>query len=200
MSAAVVPIRERQRALTRVAILDAARQLFESEAYHGVTVEAIATRAGVSRAAFYLHFANKREVLDELIAGLRAEADVMWPQLRGVAASGPDAIAPLVEAFLVAVQRHHGAFRAWMQAGSAGDEITATTRRDLERVRRYVFPTAPPGDRHSMASTVAMVSIIERFCVYWLEFGVALDRADAALTLARAITTLLETDPSGPDR
>src|ERR671916_577699 len=54
------------RAETRIAILDAARALFEEQGYFGAGLEAVAKKAGVSRQAIYLHFASKGDLLTEL--------------------------------------------------------------------------------------------------------------------------------------
>ncbi len=51
---------------TRIAILDAARALFEEQGYFGAGLEAVAKKAGVSRQAIYLHFASKGDLLTEL--------------------------------------------------------------------------------------------------------------------------------------
>jgi AcrR family transcriptional regulator len=57
------PLRQRQRALAREAIVTAAYKLFERRPYPGVTVADIADAAVVSRATFFRHFADKQEVV-----------------------------------------------------------------------------------------------------------------------------------------
>lgn len=52
--------------VTRNAILDAARALFEVDGYHSVGMEAVARKAGVSRQAVYLHFASKADLVQAL--------------------------------------------------------------------------------------------------------------------------------------
>jgi AcrR family transcriptional regulator len=54
------------RSGTRVAILDAARELFEERGYFGAALDGVAKRAGVSRQAIYLHFTSKAELLSAL--------------------------------------------------------------------------------------------------------------------------------------
>ena len=51
---------------TRIAILDAARALFETQGYHATGLETVAAQAGVSRQAIYLHFSNKADLLRAL--------------------------------------------------------------------------------------------------------------------------------------
>ena len=60
----------------RAAIKQAARNLFASEGYEGVSMRKLATRAGCAPAAIYAYFSNKRAVLhlvwEEIFADLTA--------------------------------------------------------------------------------------------------------------------------------
>lgn len=60
---APTPLRQRQRALVREAIVTAAYGLFQRNPYPDVTVADIADAAVVSRATFFRHFADKQEVV-----------------------------------------------------------------------------------------------------------------------------------------
>jgi AcrR family transcriptional regulator len=61
------PRRREQARATRRAVLDAARELFVELGYAATTVDAIASRAGVSPETVYSAFKNKRSVLSELL-------------------------------------------------------------------------------------------------------------------------------------
>ncbi|MGV3760715.1 MAG: TetR/AcrR family transcriptional regulator [Actinomycetota bacterium] len=65
------------RERTRQALLDTALRLFAERGYIGVRVEDIAKEAGVSRATFYKHFAERDEILaslfDRLLGSTSAE-------------------------------------------------------------------------------------------------------------------------------
>lgn len=64
-----------RRQQTRDLVLDTALRLFNEHGYLGVRVEDIAKEAGVSRATFYKHFAEREQVLAELFERLlRVEA------------------------------------------------------------------------------------------------------------------------------
>ena len=56
-------LRERNRARTRQALRDAARQLVVEQGFDAVTVEQIATAAGVSRRTFFNYFTSKEAVV-----------------------------------------------------------------------------------------------------------------------------------------
>jgi AcrR family transcriptional regulator len=58
--------RERERSETREKILDAARELFISEGYDGVSMRKVAERIEYSPTAIYVHFADKQELFHEL--------------------------------------------------------------------------------------------------------------------------------------
>lgn len=57
------PLRERQAAATRRAVLSAARDLFVEQGYGATTVDQIAARAGVSKPTVFTAVGNKQTVL-----------------------------------------------------------------------------------------------------------------------------------------
>ena len=59
--------RQREREDTRGAILDAARELFVSEGYDGVSMRRIAERIEYSPTAIYFHFRDKKTLIRELV-------------------------------------------------------------------------------------------------------------------------------------
>ncbi len=61
-----------QREERRQQILDAALGLFARQGYHATAVSDIVQAADVARGTFYLYFASKRTVLDELMDGVVA--------------------------------------------------------------------------------------------------------------------------------
>jgi AcrR family transcriptional regulator len=58
--------REREKSETRDKILDAARELFVSEGYEGVSMRKVAEKIEYSPTAIYVHFADKNELFREL--------------------------------------------------------------------------------------------------------------------------------------
>ncbi|MES2258455.1 MAG: TetR/AcrR family transcriptional regulator [Pseudomonadota bacterium] len=83
-----IPVRERHRQLTNAAILDAAFDLFQDAGLRATTIDQIATRAGINRATFYLHFKDKNEVAAALARRL---VDIGQGQYRALAElSNPD--------------------------------------------------------------------------------------------------------------
>ncbi|MFL9887414.1 TetR/AcrR family transcriptional regulator [Paraburkholderia agricolaris] len=66
--------REEYADATRQALITAAGELFTSQGYQQVGIEAIARSARVTRGAFYHHFADKAELFDALVEALQADA------------------------------------------------------------------------------------------------------------------------------
>jgi len=58
--------REREKSETRDKILDAARELFVTEGYEGVSMRKVAQRIEYSPTAIYVHFVDKEELFREL--------------------------------------------------------------------------------------------------------------------------------------
>lgn len=58
--------REREKSETREKILDAARELFVTEGYEGVSMRKVAEKIEYSPTAIYVHFADKNQLFHEL--------------------------------------------------------------------------------------------------------------------------------------
>jgi AcrR family transcriptional regulator len=66
--------RKRSRDATRDALIATALELFTVTGYDRTSVEAILARSGLSKGAFYHHFASKEAILDAAIERLTGEA------------------------------------------------------------------------------------------------------------------------------
>ena len=55
---------------TRERIIEAARELFGKSGFYGVSLDDVATRAGVARATVYYQFESKFGLLDAIIAAI----------------------------------------------------------------------------------------------------------------------------------
>lgn len=89
-----------RRQQTRDLVLDAALRLFTEHGYLGVRVQDIAKQAGVSRATFYKHFAEREQVLAELferLLGTESEATPPPPADLTGAESAEQQIVDVVE-------------------------------------------------------------------------------------------------------
>ena len=96
-------VRRVQKEATRRRVIDAARELFETEGYEETTVRAIARRAGVSVGSVFTSFPSKLDVLSEVMGErldeLYDELDRVGHQLRGSTADRLRTIFALFFAF-----------------------------------------------------------------------------------------------------
>jgi len=79
----LTPLRLAQRDLTRSRIRDAARDLFYEHHYDTTTMDQIAAAAGLRRSTLYLHYKDKAEILDDIIADYTPKARVRLATLPG---------------------------------------------------------------------------------------------------------------------
>jgi AcrR family transcriptional regulator len=77
MNALVVPL-PRNRENTRARLIAAGRALFYEREYNAISVELIAREAGFTRAAFYLHFNGKDDLLAAMMIAESHKADARY--------------------------------------------------------------------------------------------------------------------------
>jgi AcrR family transcriptional regulator len=80
---------------TRQALLSTTRAILEGEGFDALTIKAVAERAGVTRAAVYLHFASRAQLVGALFDYM-AETEKLAESLEAVW-SAPDAVTALEE-------------------------------------------------------------------------------------------------------
>src|SRR5258707_4715380 len=83
-------VRRRQAGDTRRRIVEATRQLLQSEGYAGMTIEAIAQRAEVSAQSVYAIFKSKTGILTELLDQSTFGADYEDAVRQAMSASDPE--------------------------------------------------------------------------------------------------------------
>jgi AcrR family transcriptional regulator len=109
--------RQTQKEATRRRVMEAARELFDTQGYQGTTIREIARHAGVSVGSVFTTFASKYEILSQVmqdrLEGLYAELDTVIPHLRGPAADRLRTMFAIHFAFEV---RHKRLFLAYIAA------------------------------------------------------------------------------------
>ncbi len=152
-----------KRAAIEQAVLRATEELLEEGAsFAELGIERIATRAGISRTAFYFYFRDKRELLVRLTSDVNEqllEAAGTWWSGEGELRDALRAIADLY--------REHGALLRAVVEVSTYDEEVAGFWRSL--VGRFAEPTREriEAERPELASTAratafALVWMVER--------------------------------------
>ena len=123
-----------KRAAVQAAVLDATQALLrEGVSYTDLNIERIATRAGISRTAFYFYFRDKRELLlrltEDVTDELYRQGDIWF-------SGAGEPTAEVAEALqkIGALYREHGAvLRAIVQAAATDDEVAVFWHAILDR-------------------------------------------------------------------
>jgi len=129
-AAAPAPTRRARKAATRATLRRAAREAIAEHGFAAVTVGDIAARAGVAHGTFYVHFASKEAVLDDLLAETNQALAARLAQL--MAAAGPaslrDSIAAAADGFFDHFARHRDLVAAYAERMAGA--LTLTQLRD----------------------------------------------------------------------
>ncbi len=151
-----------KRTAIQAAVLRATEELLEEGAsFAELGIERIATRAGISRTAFYFYFRDKRELLvrltEDVNGQLMAAAETWW--------SGSGDLRTALRA-IAALYGEHGALLRAVVEVSTYDEAVAQFWRGL--VGRFADATRQrieaerPGDASAAATAFALVWMVER--------------------------------------
>jgi TetR/AcrR family transcriptional regulator, ethionamide resistance regulator len=162
-------MREARRAATEEQILEAARELLrEGESFGDLSIEQIASRAGISRPAFYDYYRDKRELLIRLIDESAAAVFQQADELVGGRPSGPAEIPFTIEAAMEWASGSPEIYRAGIEA-AAYDEVVGRYWREelldrfIEVIERRIRSqqakeiTLPVNPRATATSLVLMV-------------------------------------------
>jgi len=180
-------LRNRQKELTRQALLDGARSAFEERGYSDVTIDDITARAGASRATFYLHF-TKGEVLAELLR------DAFGPHLLDTAQAG-HALADLdissragvrswIAQFVETWRTNRMLGRAWMEGDINDPEIRQRTdiriSRAVDALTEIIMAArrakGRPAIRKDCRARAALMDLqLQYFCYHVLVRGLDVD-------------------------
>ncbi|KDR63764.1 TetR/AcrR family transcriptional regulator [Streptomyces albidoflavus] len=139
----------------RAACLRAARELLEEDGSAGLSLRAVARRAGVSATAPYRHYADREALVSAVAAeGYRELAE----HLAGAhpAPSTPDELAAVAVAYVRFALDHPALFRAMFAepCDPASEERVAATNAIHEYVRSIVRTTFPGADAEALSTTV----------------------------------------------
>ena len=152
-----------KRAAIQAAVLAATEALLaEGASYSDLNIERIATRAGISRTAFYFYFRDKRELLmrltEEVNELLYQQADIWFS---GDGEPEPEMREALTN--IAALYAEHGVLlRAIVEVSTYDEEVARVLARHARALRRRQPPAhrarargrprgrrAPAGDRRS---------------------------------------------------
>lgn len=165
-----------KRAAVEAAVLEATEVLLdEGASYSDLGIERIATRAGISRTAFYFYFRDKRELLMRLTAGvadeLFSEAERWWSGDGDGRAELDAAIAKVVDIY----RRHPALLRAIVEAAAYDEEVARFWR---ALVGRFVDSTRERIEREQAAGNAlaGVPAQATAFALVWMTERSAYER------------------------
>jgi TetR/AcrR family transcriptional regulator, ethionamide resistance regulator len=123
-----------KRAAVQAAVLSATEQLLgEGATYADLNIERIATRAGISRTAFYFYFADKRELLMRLTEDVNEElyqqADIWFSGSGDPEAEVREALSNIARLY----EQHGPLLRAIVEVSTYDEEVAVFWRGLLAR-------------------------------------------------------------------
>lgn len=163
------PLRQRMRASARRAqLLDVATQLAVEQGFHAVSVEAIARRAGITRAVIYQQFGDLQALLEAVIERetSRALAQVSETALADLSeGDAQELMLGSLEAYLRAVNDHPATWRLVLMApegapDSLRQSIAKGRQSVLAQLTRAVRPALRSGNLNDAELTARVLSAI----------------------------------------
>ena len=137
-------------------IVEASWALFLQRGVEGVSVEAIAARAGVSKVTLYKHFPDKAALFE---AGVRREVERI-EAAQAVEADTPDGLAPMLRRFGMGLM----AFIASDAAVDFYNALSGELRRH-EPLARLFYDTGPGRTRASLAAILSAAADRGELCI-----------------------------------
>jgi AcrR family transcriptional regulator len=148
------PVRRRDAAATRAAILASARAAFARAGYDGVGVREIANGAGVTAMLINRYFGSKEQLFAEVVAATMAAPDILAPEnlsapdmARRMATTLVDVTAPgatPLDGFLI------------MLRSASSDAAAAIAREQLEAHYHRTLTDALPGEAAATRAAVLL--------------------------------------------
>jgi AcrR family transcriptional regulator len=129
-----VAVTQAERSDSAVRVLDAALELFTEHGFDGTSLQQIADRLGVTKAAVYYHFRSKDDLLSALVEPAFDELHALLTEAEALPRDGARQKLAL-QAFVEYLLRHRGA-AAWMSRDAAALTRPVVWERSRDTQRR----------------------------------------------------------------
>lgn len=96
-----------QKQMTLSLIRETAREFIYTQPYDSITMDQIASAAGVSRATVYLHFSNKSEILLDILSENMEEQMAVYAALANVEEVSISSIREWLQSYRQLMDKHH---------------------------------------------------------------------------------------------
>jgi TetR/AcrR family transcriptional regulator, ethionamide resistance regulator len=182
-----------KRAAVQAAVLRATEQLLgEGATYADLNIERIATRAGISRTAFYFYFADKRELLmrltEDVTEDLYEQANIWYSGSGDPEAEVREALANIAGLY----EEHGTLLRAIVEVSTYDEEVAVFWRglmaRFVDATRDRIISEQEAGKSSGMTpgpTAFALCWMAERVLYQELVQGAPISRDDLIDALVR---------------
>jgi AcrR family transcriptional regulator len=161
----------------RLAILEAARAAFADGGFHQTSLDAVAERAGVSKALIYEHFDSKRELYLAMLE-MHVEELVERVSAAVTAADQPEErMRSGLEAFFAFVEERRGAWRIMFRNPGdpdvavymepLRDGVAAVVAALMSEEAEQAFPDVPERERIIQMVAQQMVGAMQALADWW---------------------------------
>jgi AcrR family transcriptional regulator len=173
-------------------LLEAGMVEFEDRGFHGVRVDDVVRRAGISHGTFYLYFSNKEDLFKALALDAAAEMESLAASLGPITPDeeGRDAIREWVTRFVDIYDSHGSVIRAQTEWEFSDRDLGRRAHGTLVQISSALaarIHEVRPLDDHGLAEGLACLSMLERFNYFRQARQVEVSREDAIDTLTRAV-------------
>jgi AcrR family transcriptional regulator len=164
-------LREGQKLLTRRLLLEAAQKVFVQRGYGATTVDDIVKAAGASRATFYLHFANKAEVMAAIFQSLMPATAEYWRNLDRSLGSRQD-LRGWLEQAIGWWEEHREILPALHEASAADSKLAAQQYQGVRKLTGeltgYFSRAGGAKKREARLRIELLISQLDDFCMKWI--------------------------------
>jgi AcrR family transcriptional regulator len=166
---------------TRARLLEAGAQVFGAKGFHAARVDDIVAAAKTSHGTFYVYFASKEALLDELLTETGQEMGRLvaeMPDLRSTDGDQRGALRSWIERFGEFYDRSGAVLQSWTEIESASDSDDDTSRAlsagsdllaaiaDVLGPKLVVAPESSGTTLDPGVAALALMALIERFHYY----------------------------------
>lgn len=184
---------------TRTKLLDAAEQIFGELGFHDASIVKITEAAGVGQGTFYLYFATKQDIFDELVRDLNRRIRHAMAQQSMLGATRLEQELLGFKGYFDFAAQHPGLYRIIRQSAFVSPDVF---KWHYDRVsERYVNALREAVDRHELGpidpevAAWALMSVGETIGLRWIVWGDGVVPDHVIAELSRIIQAILE--PAG---
>jgi AcrR family transcriptional regulator len=181
---------------TRQKLLDAAEQVFGELGYHAASIVKITEAAGVGQGTFYLYFASKKEIFDELVRDLNRRIRHAMTEASAEAKSRLEAELLGFRGYFEFTEQHPGLYKIIRQSAFVSPEMF---RYHYDRVSEpYIAALRDAVDRGEVGpidpevTAWALMAVGEMVGMRWIVGGEGSVPPRVQAELARIIRSVLE--------